>query len=99
MGRIIGDLRIIEQPLARTQCSFFISSSTGLDMRIPGENRNKIIIWADPNHNETEMHSNDIYKTEQQKYYILIPDLQAGRPIQVEFGDKRDLLQLDNGLV
>ena len=63
IGRIIGDLRIIEQHLARTQCSFFINSSTGLGLRIPGEDRNKIIIWVDPNHNETEMPSYDIYKT------------------------------------
>ena len=99
MGRIIGDLRIIEQHLARTQCSFFINSSTGLVMCIPGEDRNKIIIWVDLNHKETEMHSYDIYKIEQQEYYILIPDLQAGGAIQVEFGGKRDLLQLDNRFV
>lgn len=57
MAQIIGDAQIIKQHLTRTHCSSFINSSTGLDMCVPNEDKNKIKIWTDANQDETDVYS------------------------------------------
>ena len=46
----------------------------------------------------SKMYSLGIYEIKQQGYYTFIPGIQWGGAIPEEFGDLRDLLQLDNGL-
>ena len=85
-AQVIGKSLTIEQHLTRTRCSSTIDSKLNIGTCTPHSQPKQIIVWENPHHDQTEMHSLGMYEVQRQGDYVLIQDLHAGGAVQEEFG-------------